>query len=69
MPFEPPIDRSPTDVPLGLNAPLQRKIKLVFHVIVPTAYWDWSGQSRLRIRFNDKNLGDWSDVGDFHTVM
>lgn len=51
----------------GIHPPPDRKIDVVFHILIPANAWGWSEKCRVHLRFGHYNLGNWNkNVGDFH---
>ena len=50
----------------GFNPPPEKSFKVIFHVLLPKAVWDWDTTSHLHMRFSHPRLGEWKeDVGEF----
>lgn len=50
----------------GMYPSTDKKIEIVFHVIIPAGIWGWKENSRVRLRFGHSRLGNWKkDLGDF----
>ena len=53
----------------GLNPSLNKKIVVVFHVLIPASTWGWDDKCRVHLRFGHINLGKWKeDIGTFNFV-
>lgn len=50
----------------GIDPPMNRKIDIVFHVLIPPNIWGWNDKCHVHLRFGHTHLGKWEkNIGDF----
>ena len=50
----------------GLHPSPDKTLAIIFHVLLPTAAWNWGKNSTMHVRFGHPKLGGWKrDVGEF----